>query len=263
MSSAHPRPYDPRPRPRLAALALGLALAVPPQALAQEPSALAGAQEAPAVAGSADTVWIEAAEAEGVPAVPYPRPLTAGEAVAAWVESDVAVGRPRLEGRPVGDAPLGAVVARFEGSGVFAWPDRPFVWTAPGPGRLVFGVNAYGAHEPEGRARVVLVPLTGGAARAFPPPAIVLDRVAGGILARYADRAGFGLAPSTLRLTVTTNRGVTHHLAPWTDPGARETFLPLPPPSLALPPGVHTLSATVGDWLGNFAPAARIAFDTP
>ena len=217
--------------------------------------------------GAADTLWIEGeAVTAGVPSVPYVRPLVTGEQLAVWVESRVDLSRPGAKARPVSEARPGAVVARFEGSGVFAWPERPFVWTAPGPGRLVFGINAYDVHEPQGRARVLVVPLGlpgSDARRAFPPPWIDLERVPRGVVVRYADRAGFGVLPSTLRLTVRTNRGVEHRLVPWTAPGARETFLPLPPPNLPLPPGVHELAATLEDWLGNAAPPARLAFDTP
>lgn len=229
---------------------------------------VAGAQE-PVVRELvvADTVRIEGeALAVGVPSVAYARTLAVGERIAVWVENDVEIGRPGLEDRPVPDATLGAVVARFEGSGVFGWPERPFAWTAPGSGRLVFGINAYGAHEPRGRARVVVVPLGppgSEAPLAFPPPSIELERVPQGIVARYADRAGFGIVPSTLRLTVTTNRGIEHQLAPWATPGPRDTFLELPPPGVTLPPGVHALSATVEDWLGNAALPARLVFDTP
>ena len=214
----------------------------------------------------ADTVRIEGeALTSGTPSV-YTRYMVGGDRIAAWVENEVEIGRPELEGVPVPDARLGAVVARFEGSGVFEWPERPFVWTAPRTGRLVFGINASGIHEARGHARVIVVPLIppGGAAfLAFPAPRIELERVPGGVLARYADRAGFGVVPSTLRIVLTTSHGVEHRLAPWTTPGDWDTFLPLPPPGITLPAGVHSLSATVQDWIGNAAPSARLTFDSP
>ncbi|MFN2419906.1 MAG: hypothetical protein ABR527_00785 [Gemmatimonadota bacterium] len=237
-----------------------LAVIVPCPAVAQEPAVSEGLVVA-------DTVWIEGdAVVAGVPSVAYERFLVEGERLAVWVENEVEVGRPGLEGRPVPDATLGSVVARFEGSGVFAWPERPFVWTAPGSGLLVFGVNAYGAHEPRGGARVVVVPLGPvgtDAPGAFPPPLIELERVPQGVVARYADRPGFGVVPSTLSLTITTSRGVEYRIAPWVNTGSRDTFLPLPPPDIPLSPGVHALSATVQDWLGNAAPPAHLTFDTP
>jgi hypothetical protein len=236
-----------------------VALIIPDAAGGQEPTVIQGVVVA-------DTVRIEGeALAAGVPAVPYDRTLATGEGIAVRVENEVVIGRPGIEARPVFDAPVGAVVARFEGSGVFAWPERPFVWTAPSPGRLVFGINAYGAHEPRGRARVVAVPLGSqgsGVARAFPSPLIELERVPQGVVVHFSDRAGFGIVPSTLRLTLTTSRGTEYRLAPWATPGEIDTFLPLPPPAIDLPPGVHTLSATVEDWLGNVSEPATIAFDT-
>jgi hypothetical protein len=235
-----------------------VALSIPGAADAQEPTVNQGLVQA-------DTVRIEGeALAAGVPAVPYDRTLATGEGIAVRVENEVVIGRPGIEARPVLDAPVGAIVARFEGSGVFAWPDRPFVWTAPSPGRLVFGINAYGAHEPRGRARVVAVPLGSqgsSVSRAFPPPLIQLERVPQGVVVHYSDRAGFGVVPSTLRLTLTTSRGTEYRLAPWATHSERETFLPLPPPAIDLPPGVHTLSVTVEDWLGNVSEPATIAFD--
>lgn len=192
--------------------------------------------------------------------------LAEGERVAVWVVSEADLGNPGATGRPVPDAPAGAVVASFAGGPPFAWPHGPVVWTAPQAGRLAFGVNAIADHDVSGSARVVVKPLgrlDSEAQRAFAAPAIALERAPGGAIARYRDRTGFGLAPTTLRFILTTSRGVMYHLSAWARPGERETFLPLPPPDLTLPPGVHSLTATVLDRIGNAAPSAEIAFDTP
>jgi hypothetical protein len=214
---------------------------------------------------AADTLRLDAEALIGAGGVDW-RPLSGGERIATWVVGRVEVGNPAATGRPVPDAPPGAVVASFGGGRPFAWPDGKVVWTAPRAGRLTFGLNALPEHALGGAARIVVVALgTQGSEgqRAFPAPAIDLERAAGGALARYSDRAGFGVAPSTLRLTVTTNRGVTYHLSSWARPGERETFLPLPPPGIDLPPGVHRLYATVLDHMGNAAPAAEISFEAP
>ena len=190
--------------------------------------------------------------------------LSAGERIAAWVVEAAEVGNPAATGRPVPDAPAGAVIASFSGGPPFAWPSAPTVWTAPRSGRLAFGVNAIADHEVRGAARVAVVrlgPPESAPQRAFVPPVITLERASGGARVRYADRTGFGLAPSTLRFVVTTSRGVVYHLSSWTRPGARETVLPLPPPALSLPPGVHRLTATVLDHLGNTSTSGEIAFD--
>lgn len=212
---------------------------------------------------AADTLVLRA---DSVPARrTWSRPLEAGDRVVAWVEGRVRAGRPDAGGRPVPDAPAGAVVARFGSSAAFAWPVGRTVWAAPAAGRLAFGLNGRPAHELEGTARVILVPLgaEGSAAQsAFERPILALDRVEGGVRARYADRAGFGLVPRSLSLTLTTSHGTVYYLGPWVPPGARETTLPLPPPGIDLPPGVHTLTATITDRLGNVSPPASLRFDT-
>lgn len=211
----------------------------------------------------ADTLRLDAHALFELGGVSWGR-LAGGERVATWVIERPGVGNPRATGRPVPDAPADAVVASFAQGRAFGWPDGPVVWTAPREGPLVFGLNAVPNHEIEGAARVVVVPLgapESAVQRAFPAPAIELERAPGGAVVRYRDRAGFGLAPSTLRLTVTTSRGVTYHLSSWARPGARETFLPLPPPEIPLPPGVHRLTATILDRAGNSARSKEIAFD--
>ncbi len=241
------------------------------------PVALAAALLAPAVPVSAqtrtlddlpsgvasDTLVLGADALAGSGAVGGPA-LSAGERVAAWIVDDAEVGNPGASGRPVPDAPAGAVVASFGGGPPFAWPAEPVVWTAPRSGRLTFGLNAVEGHQVRGAARMVVVPLGlagSGAEDAFPPPAITLERAGDGVRVRYSDESGFGLAPSTLRFVVTTSRGVVYHLSSWVRPGPRETVLPLPPPGLGLPPGIHRLSAAILDHLGNEASAGEIAFD--
>jgi hypothetical protein len=50
-------------------------------------------------------------------------------------------------------------------------------------------------------------------------------------------------------------------MAPWSPIGPEATVLPLPPPGIALPPGIHRLSVTVTDRVGRDAPPATIVFD--
>lgn len=204
---------------------------------------------------AADTVVLEAESPGFVPAVS----LGTGESVVVWVEADVEVGARELGGRPVPDAEVGAVIARFGGSAPFGWPVEPTVWTAPGPGKLAFGVNGHAGHGMTGRARLVVVGLDAARAR-FARPSIELERVDGGLRARWADRAGFGVDRRTLSFTLTTARGTVYELGAWGPVGDREAILPLPPP-IDLPPGIHTLSATITDRLGNRARPATVAFD--
>ena len=192
--------------------------------------------------------------------------LVAGERIAVWVESDVEVGDRGVGPGPVGDAAVGEVIARFGASGAFAWPRRPTVWIAPAAGALSFDVNAYPAHRARGSAEVAVLrlgPLGSVPPAGFEAPILQLDRVDGGARARWSDRAGFGVEPATLTLELTTSHGTRYRLGPWVRPGASEVVLPLPPPGLVLPPGIHTLTATVEDRLGTRSPASTIRFDTP
>jgi hypothetical protein len=190
--------------------------------------------------------------------------LAAGERIAVWVRGAARAADPDAAPLPVGEARPGEVVARFGGGRWFAWPEEPVVWTAPAPGRLEFALNGSTAHGLDGAADLVLVRL-GGPGRvppeAFPPPSITLERVTGGVEARYRDRGGFGLDPKTLRFTVETARGVRIQMAPWSPVGPEATVLPLPPPGIPLTPGIHRLSVTVTDRVGRDAPPAAIVFD--
>lgn len=225
--------------------------------LASAPAALA--QTAPV---RSDTLVVRAGDSGPAPAVR----LAAGERIAVWVDSDIQVGDRDAGPAPVPDAAVGEVVARFGTSGSFAWPGRPTVWIAPAAGALAFDVNARPAHRARGTAEVAVLRL--GPVGAPPPsgferPILQLDRVAGGVRARWADRAGFGVEPATLAFELTTAHGTVYDLGPWVRPGRNEATLPLPPPGLALPPGVHTLTAIIEDRLGGESPPATIRFDTP
>ena len=192
--------------------------------------------------------------------------LAAGERIAVRVESEVEVGDRDIGPGPVGDAAPGEVIARFGSSGAFAWPEEPTVWVAPESGELTFDVNAYPAHRARGAARIEVLRLGGldaPAPRGFEPPVLQLDRVPGGARARWSDRAGYGVEPATLLLELTTSHGTVYRLDPWVRPGPDEVTLPLPPPGLALPPGIHTLTATIEDRLGVGSPPSTIRFDTP
>jgi hypothetical protein len=192
--------------------------------------------------------------------------LAAGERIAVRVEEEVDVGERDAGPGPVADADVGEVIARFGSSGAFAWPEEPTVWIAPAGGALAFDVNAYPAHHARGSARIEVLRLGGLGSpppAGFEPPILQLDRVPGGARARWSDRAGYGVEPATLLLQLTTSHGTVYRLDPWVRPGPAEVTLPLPPPGLALPPGVHTLSATIEDRLGITSPPSTIRFDTP
>jgi hypothetical protein len=190
--------------------------------------------------------------------------LSAGERIAVWVEGRARANDPEAAPVPVGEAGLGEVVARFGGGRWFAWPREPVVWTAPGTGELVFALNGHPSHRLEGDADAALVRLgePGDAPpEGFAAPAVTLERTPDGIAVRYRDRAGFGLDVKTLRFVLVTSRGTRYHLAPWVPPGPGLTNLPLPPPDIPLPPGVHTLSVTITDRVGSEAPPAALVFD--
>jgi hypothetical protein len=192
--------------------------------------------------------------------------LAAGERIAVRVENDIEVAAPDVGPGAAGDAAVGEVVARFGDSGAFGWPRTPVVWIAPDAGQLTFEVNAYPAHRARGEAEITVLrlgPLGAPPPPGFEPPLLQLERVAGGVRARWSDRAGFGVEPATLLLELTTSHGTLYRLDPWARPGPSEVTLGLPPPDLALPPGVHTLTATIEDRLGRASPPSTIRFDTP
>jgi hypothetical protein len=192
--------------------------------------------------------------------------LAAGERIAVRVESDIEVGEREVGSGPVVDAAVGEVIARFGDSGAFAWPRTAVVWIAPDAGELAFEVNAYPAHRARGEAEITVLrlgPLGAPPPPGFEPPLLQLDRAAGGVRARWSDRAGFGVEPATLLFELTTSHGTLYRLDPWERPGPSEVTLRLPPPGLVLPPGVHTLTATIEDRLGSESPPSTIRFDTP
>lgn len=197
----------------------------------------------------------------GAASVHPPFALATGDRVVVWAENDVAVGRPDAGGLPVPDTEPGAVVARFGGGPAFAWPERPIVWTAPSAGRLGFGLNGREAHGFAGDARLLVVRLTPETAEAFPRPAIAMEREGRGVRIRWADRAGFGIDRRRLAFTLRTAHGTLYRLGAWGPVEPDGAFLPLPPP-VDLPPGVHTLSGTITDRLGNVSFPATITFDT-
>ncbi|MEJ2152183.1 MAG: hypothetical protein P8Y29_04330 [Gemmatimonadota bacterium] len=191
--------------------------------------------------------------------------LSSGERLVVWVENRVRIARPGAAPPPVPEALAGEVTARFENSARFAWPLEPIVWTAPREGRLSFGLNGTAAHRMSGSADVIVARLGVGsdtAQQIFAPPSLTLERTAGGVKAYYADRAGFGLDLAALRFRLITAQGAVFQLASWVPAGERETTLPLPPPGLPVPAGVHTLEATITDRLGNDAPRATLTFDS-
>ena len=221
-------------------------------------------QTAESTALRSETLVVRAEEAasSSLPSIS----LAAGERIAVLVESDIDVGDPEIGPGPVKDAAPGDVIARFGTSGSFAWPERPVVWIAPAPGALVFDVNAHAAHHARGEAHVEVLrlgPLGAPPPAGFEPPILQLDRAPGGARARWSDRAGYGVEPATLLLELTTSHGTVYRLDSWARGGANEVLLPLPPPGITLPPGIHTLTATIEDRLGGKSPPSTIRFDTP
>ncbi|MGH7565591.1 MAG: hypothetical protein ACREK2_02055 [Gemmatimonadota bacterium] len=226
----------------------------------------ARAQSGGAAGSRAETLVVTAGDtpAESPPAAALT--LAAGERIAVRVESEVEVGDRDVGPGPVRDAEVGDLIARFGSSGAFAWSAKPTVWIAPSAGALAFDVNAYPAHHARGEARVEVLRLGTLGAPAppgFEPPILQLDRVSGGARARWSDRAGYGVEPATLVLELTTSHGTVYWLDPWVRPGPTEVTLPLPPPGITMPPGVHTLTATIEDRLGGVSPPSTIRFDTP
>lgn len=243
-------------------ISIALPLAVGALTLA----APARAQNGGAASSRVETLVVSAGEPVAQSRAPRVLTLAAGERIAVSVENDIEVGDRDVGPGPVGDAAVGEVIARFGSSGAFAWPAKPTVWIAPSAGALVFDVNAYPAHLARGAARVEVLRLglLGAAAPpGFEPPLLQLDRVAGGARARWSDRAGYGVEPATLVLELTTSHGTVYRLDPWVRPSPIEVMLPLPPPGIAMPPGVHTLTATIEDRLGGASPPSTIRFDTP
>lgn len=233
-------------------------------------AAPAKAQNDGAGAPLLEILVVPAAEAQAdsvpEPARSHAVTLAAGERIAVRVVSAVEVGDREVGPGPVADAAVGDVIANFGTSGAFAWPAKPTVWIAPEGGALRFDVNAYPAHRARGAARIEVLrlgALDAPAPRGFEPPILQLDRVPGGARARWSDRAGYGVEPATLLLELTTSHGTMYRLDPWVRPGPTEVTLPLPPPGLALPPGIHTLTATIEDRLGVPSPPSTIRFDSP
>ena len=191
--------------------------------------------------------------------------LSGGERLVVWLENRVRTARPKAASLPVPEASAGEVIAQFQGGARFAWPLEPVVWAAPREGRLSFGLNGTAAHQMTGAAQIIVARLgvdPSPTQKMFAPPSLTLERTVGGVKAHYADRAGFGLDLAALRFRLITAQGAVFHLASWVPAGERETTLPLPPPGVPLPAGVHTLEATITDRLGNDAPIATLTFDS-
>lgn len=221
-------------------------------------ASLAAAQPVPTWA-PVDTLIVAAPVGGAMSGTPWT--LATGDRVVVWAENGVAVADPDAGGLPVPDAEPGAVVARFGGGPPFAWPERPVVWTAPATGRLGFGLNGREAHGMMGGARVLVTRLTPEVAAAFPRPAIAIERAGRGVRIRWVDRAGFGVDRRRIAFTLTTAHGTVYRMGAWGPVEESGAILPLPPP-VDLPPGVHTLSATITDRLGNVSAPSTITFDT-
>jgi hypothetical protein len=115
--------------------------------------------------------------------------------------------------------------------------------------------------------RVLPLGLRGGPRqRRFPAPWVTFtppSRTAAFLEVTYGDRAGFGLDRKTLQVILDTERGERFVLSPYFRTGSAGAVLPALPPELDLPPGVHRVTATIGDALGNVSLTAQIFLDRP
>ncbi|MFN2433360.1 MAG: hypothetical protein ABR599_11210 [Gemmatimonadota bacterium] len=210
------------------------------------------------------------APASATPAQPVPyASLEEGERVIVEVEGGVRGPASALAGgiRP------GALVGLFEAGPPFlvavpATEGTRLLWTAPADGRLAFAVEPAGAGELSGGydLRITELGRRGDARqRRFPAPWIgFLPRTPDALVTlAFEDRAGFGLDRRTLKVFLDTERGRRFVLSDAFDIGARGARLTALPPEVVLPPGVHRVSATIGDALGNTSPPAMIFLDRP
>jgi hypothetical protein len=209
--------------------------------------------------------------------VVHPAALSAGERLLIEVGGEVQ----GFEPDSAGGISVGALVASLDGGPPFLVGGPPsyagvqegaeagkLLWTAPSAGRLAFAV-APGNRELAGGYTVRVEPLGPRGdprQRRFPAPWITFtppSETAAFLEVRYGDRSGFGLDRKTLQVIVDTERGERFVLSPYfqADPGI--ATLDALPPEVNLPPGVHRVTAAIGDALGNASIPAEIFLDEP
>jgi hypothetical protein len=212
--------------------------------------------------------------------VAYPRELGAGDRLLIEAEGDVVVEPPAdddvREPAVRGDISRGALVAVFAGGSPFPIGREPLLWAAPAPGRLGFAVQGGESGRTRGGYTIRVIPLgpRGDARqRRFPAPvARFLPRREGGPLLELvlADRSGLGLDRGTLRVFLDTRDGERVVLTPWFEvndgPEGADSLdarLRTLPADAGVPPGLHRVTATVADALGNESAPATVYLDRP
>lgn len=209
--------------------------------------------------------------------VPYPHELAEGERL--LIEARGGIQGPGPDSSGV--IPAGALVARFDGGPPFLvmGPTRSgeddrrqaarLLWAAPTSGRLGFAVAPGPSRGLTGGYSVGLIPLgrRGDPRQArFPIPWIAfVPRSHGGdfLEVTYGDRSGLGLDRKTLQVILDTERGERVVLSPYFRVDSEGAVLEALPPEVDLPPGVHKVTATIGDALGNVSAPAEIFLDQP
>ena len=210
-----------------------------------------------------DTVLRVSAETPPASPVPYPVDLSPGERLLIGVEGGVE----GVEPDPEGGIPPGTLVASFAGGPAFAVAGRKLLWAAPAAGRLAFAIAQDAGRDLSGGYRVGILRLgPRGDPRQgrFPPPRLAFRPRADsrGLLELvYEDRSGLGLDLKTLQVVLDLETGERLVLAPYFTPGPTGAVLPDLPPDVELPPGVHRVTATIGDALGNRSRPATIFLD--
>jgi hypothetical protein len=187
----------------------------------------------------------------------------------------------------LGGIAIGALVASFNGGPMFLMgptpelregiragdegrrnPGRTLLWTAPAPGSLAFAV----AQDPAGslsggyRLRIESVGRRGDPRQGrflLPTIAFSLRTEDAFLDVTYADRSGFGLDRKTLKVILDSELGERVVLSPYFEPRPGGATLRRLPPHLRLPPGVHRVTATIADALGNVSPQAENFIDQP
>ena len=208
----------------------------------------------------------------------YPRPLAQGERLALEIEGTVdGLGPDSADGMPAG-----ALVASFDGGPPFLMSmgsrarkdGRPaiahrLVWTAPAAGTLAFAVAQEEGRRLGGgyRVNVIEIGVLGDPRQAgFPRPWIrFASRSPEGdfLELTYSDRSGYGLDRGTLKVFLDTERGERFVLTPYFTADSRGAVLAALPGDVDLPAGVHKVTATIGDMLGNVSPPAVVFVDRP
>lgn len=167
-----------------------------------------------------------------------------------------------------GAIPGGALVARFEDGPPFLVGTGRLLWTAPRAGRLAFSVEQRGAGDVSGGYDVRVTPLGPPGdrrQRGFPPPTLrFLPASKAAVLAlAYEDRAGFGLDLRSLKVFLDTRDRRRVVLSPYFTVGSDRAVLRALPSDVDVPAGLHSVTATIADALGNVSAPAVVFLDRP